>query len=147
MRKLRLYVKVLWYRLKGWKIVYKVCKERPDGSFTSAVVINYSVSLSVLYEIDQISLPPLRIPDSKLFCFSNLNDASSFAMGGVFFRTLFCLAKVDPSALNRIAPPYRPEIYEPFWIKELENADILTQKPPQGTVFCDEVLPIKVVEY
>lgn len=145
-KKLKLYARVMWYRLKGWKIVYKVCKEKTFGHLVSAVVSSYSISLTVGYKINSISIPPTSIPNSKLFCFSNFRDAYLFEFGLFSGQILMCIAKVDSSVSNRIALPYHTGTFKPFWEKELEDVDILTQKPPQGTVFCDEVLPIRVVK-
>lgn len=149
--KIKLYAKVVWYRLRGWRIVYKVCYVSEEGNFGSAYPFKHGRNTlteqfekyRVAYQIGFISAAPESIPDSKLFCFSSKDSATFFLhsiWGSVIL--LICIAKVDKiTSLKMCAPHGHIKEYNMFW----DTGKGHTWTPPKGTVFCGEVLPIRKI--
>lgn len=139
--KLKLYIEFWKEALKGWRIVYKVCHVR-EGEMVSAIVL-YPAAMA-FYQLNKISIPPDDIPNSKLFSFSNLRDALRFSRNVSDSIVLACLAKIDHSvSFSKAKWNGSPLTFAGFWDG---NYSYMPKSPPQGTIFCDQILPIRVVK-
>jgi len=129
--------------------VYKVVRDgREKGIFVSCYA---PLKLQIEYKIGEKSIPKV----GKLFCFNNLNSAQRFMKEMYFFEKgsiLLCetnsidfLSNVEciPQGRREDAYAYNYNIFwqNPQIWKESHNGNSI----PDGTVFCDYVIPLEEV--
>lgn len=140
--KLKLYARVVWYWLKGWRIVYKVCYVAEDGGLGSMIQITWNGDHSrEAYDIGKVQKPPIKIPHSKLFCFNSERNARRYS-GGPYRTVLLCLAKIHDAKPSFVCTPTgSASDYRKFWSPH--EPQMKVRRAVKGTVFCDGVLPFK----
>lgn len=135
-------------------IVYKVVSflGSPSTKMYSVTSSNTTLRTRCEYEVGVTTVPKI----GKLFAFDSIENAVRFVEDGSFGtvlwsirRILRCEAVLSKETFNKVVVPDDLFI-EDFWTKhifrEWSQKDAPLISVPQGTVFCEEITPLEVLD-
>ncbi len=125
------------------QIVYKVVYQNKDGLYESCCRNSYFPNkYRLYYKLNEITTP---IKNTKIFCFDTLYNATFFQKTfdlceNQHMPILQCVAQ-NVSQPDLVVIPY---YIDDFW-KTKDIYKLEYQLIPKGTLWCDQLLPIRVV--
>jgi hypothetical protein len=130
-------------------IVYKVVYTNKDRVHESVCRNpNMPIEARIIYNIGKIIKP--NIKNSKIFCFNSISNAKLFiekTFNNYYgnFKIMECIGDIDNNFKLNTIPDV--ELLLRFWNSYNIMSKYLTlQKIPEGTVYCNSVYPIKVLD-
>lgn len=122
--------------------VYKVVST--DDGVLKSYNGSYLESMRLPYAIGHKTVPIIK--NSSLFAFTKLVYARNFAKANHNLSdTLLILScEADISKDQRHEISVFTKDVEEFWMSD--NPDVCTEPPPEGTIFCDSITPIKEIK-